>query len=563
MTEASRKQKVRWSIFLPPWLIFIAVFLLSILDFDLFMAVVDGVCTWILDTFSWLFNVTTLITVIVVAIAYFSPLKDVRFGGSKARPMLSYPSYVWIVLCMIMGSGLMLWACAEPMYHMHFPPSNITDGPMSSQSVMWAMETILLEWTFSPMALYTLPAILFGFTFYNMKKSFSIGAMLSPLLNDWGISDHTIDHRVSPVVDCICLFCLCAGMAGALGVGIMLIGGGLEYITHGAVTAGPTLWIIGGAFIIAVFILSAVSGLKKGMNFLSKYNTYFYLILGIFVLIFAPTSYLLNLCAESFGSMLSDFFRLSLWTSTAYDDGWAQLWPNFYWCTWMAWTAVSAAFLGRISRGYTVRDALNVIFIIPSLFSVVWLTIFSGTSISFELSGFGIYDAMVAGDTSAAAYAVLENLPGALVTIPLFLLTAILSYITSASGNINAIAGLCSAGLTQDDSRSPVALQVIWGLTIGVLTLVMLIAFEIDGMKKLSYIGGLPIVFLMLLFIWAFVKVMKDPQKYDVHSEDYYANGKPIPSQRLPYEGMDPDHPTLWEKIKRKKRHSADPSKTQ
>lgn len=549
MTEVSRKQKVRWSIFLPPWLIFIFVFILSILDFDLFMAVTDGVCNWILNTFSWLFNVTTLITVAVVAVAYFSPLKDVRFGGSKAQPILSYPSYVWIVLCMIMGSGLMLWACAEPMYHMHFPPNNITDGPMSSQSVMWAMETILLEWTFSPMALYALPAILFGFTFYNMNKSFSIGAMLSPLLNDWGISDGMIDRRISPVVDCICLFGLCAGMAGALGVGIMLIGGGLEYITRGAVTAGPTLWIIGGAFIIAVFILSAVSGLKRGINVLSKYNTYFYLILGIFVLIFAPTAYLLNLCAESFGSMLSDFFRLSLWTSTAYDDGWAQLWPNFYWCTWMAWTAVSAAFLGRISRGYTVRDALNVIFIIPSLFSVVWLTIFSGTSISFELSGFGIYDAMVAGDTSSAAYAVLEHLPGSVVTIPLFLLTAVLSYITSASGNINAIAGLCSAGLTRDDSHSPVALQVIWGLTIGVLTLVMLIAFEIDGMKKLSYIGGLPIVFLMLLFIWSFVKVMKNPQKYDVHKEDYYANGKPIPSLRLPYEGMDSGNPTLRKRI--------------
>ena len=123
------------------------------------------------------------------------------------------------------------------------------------------------------------------------------------------------------------------------------------------------------------------------------------------------------------------------------------------------------------------------------------LPFFSGTTIQFELSGLGIYQAMENGGTSAAAFALLENLPCSVIVIPLFLLTAILSYITSASGNINAIAGLCTTGLTSDDSESPPALQVIWGLTIGAMCMVMLIAFDIEGVKTLAYIGGLPIVF--------------------------------------------------------------------
>ena len=130
--------------------------------------------------------------------------------------MLSYGSYVWIVLCMIMGSGLMLWASAEPMYHIHMPPANITSGPMSGEAVQWAMETIFLEWTFSPMALYTLPALLFAFVFYNMKKV-SLGAMLSPLLNDLGVSDQTIDRKITPIVDCICLFLPLRWYDGGLG----------------------------------------------------------------------------------------------------------------------------------------------------------------------------------------------------------------------------------------------------------------------------------------------------------------------------------------------------------
>ena len=549
MCTAKEKKHVRWSIFLPPWLIFFAVLVLSLIDFDLFMAVINGVCDWILSTFSWLFNITTLITVIIVAATYFSPLKNVRFGGSQARPMLSYGSYVWIVLCMIMGSGLMLWASAEPMYHIHMPPANITSGPMSGEAVQWAMETIFLEWTFSPMALYTLPALLFAFVFYNMKKSFSLGAMLSPLLNDLGVSDQTIDRKITPIVDCICLFCLCAGMTAALGVGVLLIGSGIETLSNGAVTSGPMIWLIGGAFILLVFIIASVSGVKKGINFLSKYNAYFYLILGIFVFLCGPTMYILSLSTESLGALLSDFFKLSLWSSAAYGDGWAQKWPVFYWCTWLAWTGVSAAFLGRISKGYTVKDALNVIFLIPSLFSVVWLAIFSGTTIQFELSGLGIYQALENGGTSAAAFALLENLPCSVIVIPLFLLTAILSYITSASGNINAIAGLCTTGLTSDDSESPPALQVIWGLTIGAMCMVMLIAFDIEGVKTLAYIGGLPIVFLMLLFVASFFKIMRDPRKYDVHKEDYFENGYPNITPRLPYEGYDPNRRSFLQKI--------------
>ena len=129
-------------------------------------------------------------------------------------------------------------------------------------------------------------------------------------------------------------------------------------------------------------------------------------------------------------------------------------------------------------------------------------------------------------------------------------MTAILSYITSASANISAIAGLCTTGLSERDSESSPALQVVWGLTIGAVCVIMLIAFDIEGVKKLAYIGGLPIVFLMLLFIVCFIKIMKNPQKYDIYKEDYFENGYPNESKRLPYEGFDSDKKTFLQKWK-------------
>ena len=268
----------------------------------------------------------------------------------------------------------MLWACAEPLYHLYYPPSNVAGGAMSGDAIIWGMENIFLEWTFTPMAITALPAILFAFCFYNMKKPFAVGSMLTPVLGD------KYSRKLTPWVDGICLFCLCAGLSGSLGSGIMLVSGGIQSLSGGTIPSSVQLWIISGIAIIAAFVTSAASGLNKGIKTLSTINSWFYLVLGMIVFAAGPTAYLLNLCSESIGAYLSDFFKLSLWTSASTGDGWAQSWPVFYWCMALSWMPVSAVFLGRVSRGYTVREILKVLFIIPSVFSIVWMVLFSGSS---------------------------------------------------------------------------------------------------------------------------------------------------------------------------------------
>jgi choline-glycine betaine transporter len=526
------ERKIRWPVFLPPWIIAAIILALNLSNYNLFIKVMDGAVGWILGNFSWLLSLVTCTTVIIVIIVYFSPLKDVRFGGSTARPLVSYPNFVWIVLCTIMGSGLMLWACAEPMFHLYHPPANVGAGPHSGEAVLWAMENILLEWTFTPMALYSLPSILFAFVFYNMKKPFTIGSMFSMAPVGTPASDKTVTGAFAASVDCVCLFALCMGMSASLGTGVLLVAGGLENISGGALVSNPRLWVICGAVFVLVFVISASTGLNRGIRFLSKANAWFYLILGLFVFIFGPTMYILDLSVESLGLYLSDFFKISLWTSSAWADGWARTWPAFYWCTWLAWMPVSVAFLGRISRGYTVRETLNVVFIIPSIFSVLWLVIFSGTVINFDLAGLGINDAMTNGGVAAATYALLDNLPAGIITVPLFLATAFLAYVTSAAANANAMAGLCSKGLSVENSEPPALMKIIWGVTIGALCIIMLSTYDIEGVKLLSYLGGFPVMFMMMLFMFNMIKIMRNPQKYDTYKEDYDTFGRPIKSTR-------------------------------
>lgn len=525
-----KRKRIRWQVLLPPWITVVILLALNLADYDTFVTVMDGVVNWILEKFAWMLNTVSLTALVLVSIAYFSPIRNVRIGGSRAKPMIKYTNYVWIVLCTIMGAGLMLWACAEPITHIYDPPVNVAQGPLSGEAILWAMENIFLEWTFTPMAIYALSGVLFAFVFYNMKEPFSIGSMLIPALGK------RVTDRWLTVLDGVCLFCICLGMASTLGSGILLVIEGVVRVTDGAVTAGAWSWGVCGAVIIICFTLSASSGLKKGMKHLSTLNSWFYLILGVFVFLAGPTSYILNLSVESFGAYISDLFKLSLWTSTSSGDGWSLQWPQFYWCMWFTWMPISAVFLGKISRGYTVRETLNAIFVIPSLFSVAWMALFSGTSIRFELDGAGIGKIMETNGIAAAAYEVLEHMPLAVVVIPLFLLTAFMSYVTSADSNTNAMASLCTEGLSDSDTESPVGLKIFWGATVGALCLIMLTAFNINGMKMLADLGGFFSSILMILFIAAAAAVIKDPARFDRHGEDYDKEGRPLPSIRLPVE---------------------------
>lgn len=513
---------VRWAVLLPPWIVVMGILVLNLSSYDSFLSVMNTFINWILENFAWMFNGISLGALALVIVAYVSPIGRIRFGGEDAKPIIGYRQYVWIVLCTIMGAGLMLWACAEPLIHMHNPPANVTAGALSGEAITWAMENIFLEWTFTPMAIYALPAILFAYVFYNMKQSFSIGSMLKPILGD------RIGEKAKAVIDGLCLFCLCMGLSSSLGSGVLLIVQGASHVTGGAVSANVVCWSICGLIIIVCYILSASSGLKRGIKTLSTINSWFYLALGIFVLAAGPTAYILNLCTESFGAYLTDFFKLSLNTSTAWGDGWSRWWPQFYWCTWLTWMPISAVFLGKISRGYTVRQTLNAIFLIPSLFSVGWMALFSGTAIKFELDGLGLYSVMQEQGIAAAAYAMLEHLPLAGIVVFLFVVTAFISYVTSADSNILAMANLCTSGLSEkDEDSSSIFLKLFWGLTIGGLCIIMLNAFGIDGMKMLADLGGFFSAFLMILFMAAFVKILLGQKKKD--SKTHCAGNEKIP----------------------------------
>lgn len=522
----TKKSNIRWAVFLIPWLLVIATVILNLVDGDAFNALIMSVTSFILDGFDWLFALMAFVCVVLIIAAYFSPFGNVRIGGSKAKPILNQTNYIWIVLCTIMAAGILLWACAEPMRHYYTPPLGIT--PKSPEAITFLMKDIFLEWTFTPMCIYGMPAILFAFLYYNAKKKYSIGTMLFPAFSN------KLADKAAPVVDCICLFALVCGMAASMGSAIFLVADGASSLTNGSIVSNPTTWTLIAIIIVAAFVTSAISGVMNGIRILSTINSRIYMVLGIFVFLFGPTAYILKLTVEGFGAYLSTFCQSSLFISAAAGDKWAMWWPVFYWCNWMAWMPVTSLFLGKISRGYSVKEAIRVIVVFPALFSVAWLGLFSASSVYYELAGKGINAAMVTGSTASATYAVLKQLPVPVLSIAVFLSIVFVSFITASDSNTNAMAGLCTDSVSENDSESPAWLKLVWGITIGVLCVIFVRAFKsTDALKYLSNLGGFPIVFLLIIIAVSFVKVMCNPAKYDTFTEDYDELGRPIPSRRL------------------------------
>lgn len=427
-----------------------------------------------------------LITCIVLI---FHPIGKKRIGGQDAKPFLSKWRWFSIVLCTTIATGIIFWGTAEPLFHIDTPPSFSKVQAGSSEAANQSLSYMFLHWTFTPYAIYTIPALMFALAFYNKNRSFSLKSTLFP------ITPKTGGNKLAALIDGICLYALVAGMAASLGAGILTLSGGIKNLTN---YENQWLLLVIAALIVAAFTLSAISGLMKGIRILSDINTRIFVLLAIFILVFGPTKSIFDQFINGFVLYLKELPEMSLVSIVHADDPWPKSWTTFYWANWLAWAPITALFLGRLSYGYTVRQFLIFNWMFPALFSLFWMSIFSGTTLHLELEGLGLTDLLKAQGPESIMYRVFEEFPLQPVIAGLFLLTAFLSYVTAADSNTEAMGGISSTGISPDSPSPPVSIKVIWGITIGAVAYIMINQAGIDGIKMLSNLGGLPSLFLII-----------------------------------------------------------------
>ncbi|HWR39499.1 MAG TPA: BCCT family transporter [Patescibacteria group bacterium] len=514
--------KVRPISFWPPVVLFIVACVYNFIDKEGFGKMIGAANKWLMGNFAWAFCLGVLVMLGVVVFVMFSKFGDVRIGGKDAAPMLDDWRYFSITLTSIIAIGILFWATAEPLYHLTAPPKSLNIVPNSPEAAVFAMSTLFIHWGFLPLAIYAVPSVMFAFAYYNMKKPYSLGSTLTPVFGDkvlgkWGQG-----------IDAICMYALIAGMAASLGTGVLSIAGGLNKLT--GVQTGAFLWAMVDAAVVLTFVLSSITGLFNGIKRLSEINSIVFFLMVVFVFVFGPTFWLLNLGAEAFANHLQTFFAKAAFTGAAANDPWAGWWTIFYWCNWLAWAPVSGMFLGRISYGHTIRKALTVQFVLPALFDILWMVIFGGAAIHMELAGGKLMEAMAKGP-EFAVYAFLDQYPLAWVTMSVFVFCMFLSYVTGSDAYTTTLGGMSTTGVSPADPEPAMSMKIFWGVIIGTVTYVMISAAGVDGVKMLSNLGGGPALILELLICWALVKVALNPSQYDTFKADYLPDGTPIKSK--------------------------------
>lgn len=505
-----KHQKINLVVFLPAVLLFCACILLAFFDNMAFVNLTSTLYAWILDEFGWLFLLTALVVFLVCVGLYFSPFGKVIIGGKEAKPMISVWNWFSITLCTTVASGIVFWGAAEPVQHILNPPVSSGIEPMTPEASLFAMAAVFRHWTVLPYGLYTILAVVFAFVYYNMCQPFSLGSVIAPLIPEKG------RNGVSKVVDFVCVFALVTGLAASLASGVLSINGGLNKlfgIGSNATVWGIIILIIGGMTIIA-----AVTGITRGIKYLSNINVGIYVVILGFILLFGGTVFIFSFGVESIGQFVTTFFSGTLFTGMAEGDPWAKNWTMFYLGNWMAWAPVTAVFLGRISYGRRVRDVIAMNLFVTALFSIIWFMIISGATVNSLMHnpGSGLIEAYNAGYENVI-YQLFKNLPLSQLFIPLYLIAVLISFVTAADSTTTAIAGICSKGIAPDSPEPPASLIAVWGIIVAVVTWIMMTVGEgITGIKMLSNIGGLPAMFLIIFVVISAVLIAAHPEKYNV-----------------------------------------------
>ncbi|WP_280542238.1 BCCT family transporter [Chromohalobacter sp. 11-W] len=504
-------------VFWPTFLVLLAAVIASYVNLDAFLAATSALNDAILDNFSWLFSLGSLYLLVLAVIVYFSPLGKLRIGGEQATPMLSRLRWFSITLCTTLAVGVLFWTTAEPLYHFMGPPESLGLEAGSSDAMLFAMSTMFLHWSFTPYAIYAVPALIFALAFYNLRLRFSISSMLEPVFGPKV-------KRFGGLIDAVSLYALVAGMASSLGTGALTLAGGAGQYLGGE--ASPLRLGVVIAVIVVTFVISAASGLQKGIARLSSLNAVLLAILGVFIFVVGPTSFMLSLGVESFGVYLDGFFTKSLFTGAAGEDQWPQWWSIFYWAVWFAWAPMAALFLGKISRGYTVREFLRVNLFYPALFASAWVIIFSGAALYYQAhTGVDLHAILSDRGVENVLYELFRQLPFSQVWIPLLLFIAYISYVTAADSQTDAIGNLCTRGLTADsDLNTGVSMKILWGIIVGIVSWVMVSFVGIDGIKMLSNLGGLPALIIVLLATGSLWRWLKHPERLGTPSLSSHAS---------------------------------------
>ncbi len=457
---------------------------------------------WVVENTGWLFVLAGTVFIFFIFGVALSKFGHIRLGGDDEKPEFSTVSWIAMMFAAGMGIGLMFYGVAEPLtFYRDGVPGR------DPHQVGTAMATTMFHWTLHPWSIYAIVGLSIAYGTYRLGRRQLISAAFVPL-----IGVRNAEGFLGKVIDVLAIFATVFGTAASLGLGVMQITAGME---HTGLVHNPGTWLMLGIIIVLglAFLVSALSGVSKGIQYISNFNMVAALVLAVFVLIAGPTVVILNTIPTAAGSYLSQFFEMAARTGASADGTageWLSGWTIFYWAWWVSWSPFVGMFLARISRGRTIREFVFSVVLVPSLVSLVWFAIFGGSAIHLEQIGQSIW-----GDGAAEGqlFALLDSFPlgGVAAFIAMILLATF--FVTSAD-SASTVMGTMSQNGRLTASRPVTAM---WGIATALIAVVLLLTGGEDALSNLqsvTILAASPFVLVIIALMFSLVKGLSDDPLY-------------------------------------------------
>lgn len=473
------------------------ILLLGILIPDKFDYYTSSIKKIITTDFGWMYLLLVMFILFVCIFFIISPIGQIKLGDPHSEPEYTTSSWLAMLFSAGMGIGLVFYGAAEPLSH--FAISTPNARPMSAQALADSFRFTFFHWGIHAWSIYAIVALSLAYFGFRKKEKYLLSVGLKPILGD------KTEGIIGNVVDSITIIATVIGVSTTLGFGSVQINGGLNYLFGIPNNVMIQICII--IITTILFLISAMSGLGKGVKILSNINLILAIGILSLVIIVGPTVRIFDTFTNTIGLYLQNFFIMSFRSAAFFNErrSWINSWTIFYWAWWISWSPFVGVFIARISKGRTIREFITFVLLVPTILSFLWFSSFGVLSINVQESGIDLTSFKV----EEILFATYNNYS---IGIILSIITVILIctfFITSADSATFVLGMLSENGNLNPKNN----IKIIWGIILSVMSIVLLLSGGLSALQNILIIVAFPFSLIMVFIVISLIKELLHEQK--------------------------------------------------
>ena len=477
---------------------FIAVFcVLALVSLETLSAWVDVGFGWAVRYFGLYWQILLFATFVIGIVIAIMPAGRVRLGNVE-KPEFTVFQWGSMIMCTLLAGGGVFWAAGEPMAHFLNPAPYFGVEGKTVAAADAALAQAFLHWGFLAWAILgSLTTIMLMYYHYEKGLPLAPRTLLYPIFKE-----KAINGPIGFIADASCIIAVVAGTVGPIGFLGLQVSYGLENLF--GIPDGLTTQIVVIGGLVALYTVSAISGVNRGIKILSQFN----IILGVallgYIVIVGPTGFIFNGFFSGLGTYVANFVPMALYRG---DTDWLGWWTVFFWGWFLGYGPLMAMFISRVSRGRSARGIILMVAIVAPLVTNFWFTVVGGSGIAFELGNPGSVSSAFEGfNLPAALLAITNQLPGGFVVSVLFLILTTVFVATTG----DSMTYVLSVAMSNNDHPAT-SVRIFWGIAMGLMALI-LISIGSGGVSKLQsfiVVTAVPVSLVLLPSLWDAFRIVR------------------------------------------------------